>query len=219
MASLTDVIRAYDLDFEAKVTIFADCLSGLSYLHDQKDIMHRDLNPNNIVIVSFDNPKGVIIDLDAATTDKVSTDHLQGTEMYLAPEIVDLKGWNLDRPMPPPYGKQVDVWALGLSMFTCYIGHSFSWAQFLPRDQRHLKVPMVTEQLHTELHERLIRREKGSNSADATKFLEWIRRMTEYEAAERLPALEILNRIRLVAKDRGKGSIVLKGAHKRHLEE
>lgn len=91
--------------------------------------MHRDIKPSNLGVVGITPPKGVIFDLDSATRDETSTDHLQGTLGYLAPEIVELKKWDRDRRAggtrtlpPPPYGRKVDIWALGLSAYTIYSG-------------------------------------------------------------------------------------------------
>lgn len=74
-ASLSHVINAYTPDNAAKLAFFADYLSGLSFLHDQKGIMHRDISPGNLAITSLHNPKGIIIDLDSAT----KSDYLYGS--------------------------------------------------------------------------------------------------------------------------------------------
>lgn len=50
---------------------------------------------------------------------------MQGTMGFLAPEIVALKRWAVGsaRKAPPsPYGRKVDVWALGLSAYVTYTG-------------------------------------------------------------------------------------------------
>jgi len=85
--------------------------------------MHRDIKPNNLGIVGLVSPKAVIFDLDSATCDATSIDHFQGTLSYLAPEIVALKAWKRDKePLPPPYGRKVDVWALGISAYVIATG-------------------------------------------------------------------------------------------------
>ena len=219
LASLAEVIGAYEPDFDAKVSILSDCLSGLSHLHDKKQLMHRDINPNNIAIVSFDNPKAVIIDLDSATAEETTTDHYKGTIAYLAPEIVELKGWNGKEQRPPPYGKQVDIWALGLSMFACYFGELFSWAQLLPPEKKSFQTFMVTEELHTKFHQRIDQRGKELNPPEVAKFLLWICVMTHYDPIDRISVSDLLKNVQLFAKDRGKGSIALKSGLKRPREE
>lgn len=52
-----------------------DYLRGLAFLHE-KGIMHRDISPNNLAVTSFEQPRGLIIDLDAATKDPESEDHV-----------------------------------------------------------------------------------------------------------------------------------------------
>lgn len=87
--------------------------------------MHRDIKPSNLGIVTWNPPVGVIFDLDAATCEETSDDHMQGTTCYLAPEIVALKQWavsTIRQFRPAPYGRKVDVWALGLSAYETNAG-------------------------------------------------------------------------------------------------
>ena len=56
--------------------------------------MHRDISPGNLEVTSFHNPKGAIINLNPATREKTSTDHMKGIFSFLALEIMDLKGLN-----------------------------------------------------------------------------------------------------------------------------
>lgn len=95
-----------------KLILLDDYLKGLTFLHG-KALMHRNINPNNLAVISFNNPKGLIIDLDSATEHHTSTDRMPGTLAYLAPEIVRLKkGTSI-----LGYDRSIDVWALGLSIF------------------------------------------------------------------------------------------------------
>lgn len=87
--------------------------------------MHRDIKPSNLGIVTWNPPVGVIFDFDSATREETSEDHMQGTLGFLAPEIVALKRWAVspNRTVPPsPYGRKVDVWALGISAYVTYTG-------------------------------------------------------------------------------------------------
>ncbi len=119
MGSLKEVINLCRSDVSAQITLLVDYLKGLTYPHEEKGVMHRDINPNNLGVVSFNPPKGIILDLDSATRSEVSEDHMQGTIPYLAPEIIDLKVWDtVVGSKPGPYGRSVDVWAVGLSVFT-----------------------------------------------------------------------------------------------------
>ena len=114
----------------AQVALLKDYANGLSHLHE-KGIMHRDIKPENLAITSIKDPTGVILDLDGATTSKTSTDHMQGTVPYLAPEIIALKDWKPRHgPIPCSYEKSDDIWALGLSMFALWTNHHWSWRYF-----------------------------------------------------------------------------------------
>lgn len=67
VASLSDLIISYEVDIHAQITLLGAYANGLSYLHDEKGIMHMDISPNNLAVISFDPPQGMIIDLDTAT--------------------------------------------------------------------------------------------------------------------------------------------------------
>lgn len=128
--TLRDVISSYETNPAAQLTLVKDYLAGLSHLHE-KGIMHRDIKPDNLAIRSIQDPIGVILDLDAATTSQTSTDHMQGTIPYLAPEIIALKDWKPQHDQaPPPYEKSVDIWALGLSIFALLTRRHWSWKRF-----------------------------------------------------------------------------------------
>ena len=131
MMDLADLVFNYESSLAAKTILMADYASGLSYLHDTKHIMHRDISLKNLAVVTLTPPKGVIIDLDAATTDLTSTDHKRGAFPFLAPEIMELKRSESQaqsqNPPPSPYGRSVDIWAFGICMFSLYSEHIVQW--------------------------------------------------------------------------------------------
>lgn len=77
---------------------------AFEYLHG-KDIIYRDLKPENILLDHLGHVK--ITDFGFAKHVATVTWTLCGTPDYLAPEIIQSKG----------YGKAVDWWALGVLIY------------------------------------------------------------------------------------------------------
>lgn len=88
-------------------------LDAVAYIHSM-GIVHRDLKPENILLTSEKNNSDLkICDFGVATfcdADDI-TEHV-GTILYIAPEVLNKK----------PYGKAVDVWALGCILFVLLTG-------------------------------------------------------------------------------------------------
>ena len=91
---------------------------GLNYLHLQQ-ITHRDMKPENILLVSkdVDNFDIKISDLGFASKfdrgGKGMTLVL-GSPLYMAPELVNRQ----------PYTEKVDVWSLGVITYQLLSGHT-----------------------------------------------------------------------------------------------
>ena len=91
------------------IKIIAQCVQYLNYF----GIVHRDLKPENIVFGESEDINSLtIIDLGVAITlpeGQKSTTHL-GTLEYTSPEVLTGK----------PYGKGVDVWSVGIILYTLF---------------------------------------------------------------------------------------------------
>ncbi|KIX92154.1 uncharacterized protein Z520_12147 [Fonsecaea multimorphosa CBS 102226] len=111
--------------YEVRISALHQVLKGLAHLH-QHGIMHRDLKPTNMMIVSYSPVHAIIIDYGSATFDASSTDHYCGTIAYLAPEILKLKYQNKNLN-PEPYDCRVDVWAMGLSGYQLFFQAPCRW--------------------------------------------------------------------------------------------
>ncbi|KAF6747057.1 hypothetical protein DFP72DRAFT_921126 [Ephemerocybe angulata] len=90
------------------IAAIRDTLSGYKSLSEDKEIIHRDISKNNVLLGKQGASKGwrgVLIDLDMAarkdrTVDEVSQDHRTGTRMYMSTAV--LASFDpRNRPSPP----------------------------------------------------------------------------------------------------------------------
>lgn len=106
--SLRDLIRkrGYLSEPEARPVV-SGVLAGLAYLHE-RNIVHRDMKPENVLMVREDWPK--ITDFGLATfLDKEDRNihSMVGTPSYVAPEVI----------RNVPYGPPADVWSCGILLY------------------------------------------------------------------------------------------------------
>lgn len=89
--------------------------SAVAYLH-QQDIVHRDIKLENLLIEDEDDLVIKLSDFGLSITlgrDDNFMSQTCGTPMYMAPEVIDEKG----------YSKQCDVWSIGVIMYFVLCGH------------------------------------------------------------------------------------------------
>ncbi|XP_021107958.1 calcium/calmodulin-dependent protein kinase type 1B isoform X4 [Heterocephalus glaber] len=99
-------------------------LGAVSYLHSL-GIVHRDLKPENLLYATpFEDSKIMVSDFGLS---KIQAGNMLGTACgtpgYVAPELLEQK----------PYGKAVDVWALGVISYILRGDHEDRWADQVPR--------------------------------------------------------------------------------------
>ena len=107
---LFSVLREKNRFEEPQSRFYAACVqAAFAYLHD-KQIVYRDLKPENLLFDAEGYLKVVDFGFAKHIIDRTWT--LCGTPEYLAPEIITNKGHNL----------AVDWWAFGILMFEMLVG-------------------------------------------------------------------------------------------------
>ncbi len=92
----------------AKLHLLREPLEGLKTLHAM-GIMHRDIRPKNMLIMSNDPPRASLCDYGKAIEAKTSKFTKIGPIYTLAPEV-----WTVARD--GPYTAKIDTWAYGYAI-------------------------------------------------------------------------------------------------------
>lgn len=112
---LYDYIKKQKYFSEKKAAfIINQVLSALNHLHAKK-IVHRDMKPENIVIIETNTDELLIKLIDFGTSVYMKSDHLTqelGTIYYIAPEV-----------FKNCYNEKADIWSVGIILFTMLCGH------------------------------------------------------------------------------------------------
>lgn len=114
---LTRIVSKKKLTEKVSKLFFIQMCYAVKYLHD-KHITHRDLKPDNVLLQS-DNEETLIKVSDFGLSKFVQNDSVMrtlcGTPLYVAPEVLLTGGRG-------SYTKKVDIWSLGVVLFTCLSG-------------------------------------------------------------------------------------------------
>jgi len=115
--SLREIIDAEaPLPPDRSIDLIRKIADGIAYCHEH-DVIHRDLNPENILVTAAGQP--VILDFGLALTRKgrrvtySKLSSVAGTPEYMAPEQVD--GQRGDR--------RTDIYAIGIILYEMLAGH------------------------------------------------------------------------------------------------
>jgi eukaryotic-like serine/threonine-protein kinase len=111
--SLREKIDDGPIPFDESIKIFSQITQGLKVAHE-KNIIHRDIKPGNILIAKEGEVK--IVDFGLAKLsgmDLTKTTSSKGTAAYMCPE--QIRGQKVDH--------RCDIWALGIVFYEMLTGH------------------------------------------------------------------------------------------------
>ncbi|ODV94505.1 hypothetical protein PACTADRAFT_51327 [Pachysolen tannophilus NRRL Y-2460] len=87
-------------------------LTSLEFLHENLQLVHCDLKPENIMLTSLDSFNIKLIDFGSSChVNEVSYSYIQ-SRFYRAPEVL-LGGW---------YSEKIDIWSLGVILVELFTG-------------------------------------------------------------------------------------------------
>ena len=118
-----DHLISSGVSLDDRSKFFKQIFRGLAYLHSI-GVMHRDIKPSKLMVVSYQPPQGMITDFGHATFEERSKDHFKGTLCYLAPEVWDLKHGG---DAVPTYDKRADIWSYGVSAYQLFCFRTRWW--------------------------------------------------------------------------------------------
>ncbi len=131
--ALGAISREGTLTTRDAVEVFRKTAEGLTYMHEEHRVFHRDINPFNIVVT--DAMEAKIIDLDFCVLEAPDTTGMyrrSGTVAYLSPEQV--RGRHLDH--------RVDVYSLGVTMYEVLTNTNPYWEK--EEDNEELRLERTT---------------------------------------------------------------------------
>ncbi|XP_023932417.1 serine/threonine-protein kinase TBK1-like [Lingula anatina] len=116
--------NAFGLEEVEFLEVLNDVAEGMRYLRDQ-NIVHRDIKPGNIMRSIGEDKQSIykLTDFGAARELEESEQFvsLYGTEEYLYPDMYERAV--LRRPVQQLFGKEVDLWSLGVTLYHTATGH------------------------------------------------------------------------------------------------
>ena len=109
--SIFELIDKNGFDEYKSYKYFTQVVNAVYFLH-KNNLVHRDIKPENILL---DGDKIKLCDFGwCCETNNNNRKSFCGTFEYMAPEIIN----------EIPYGKPVDIWALGILLYELYFGVS-----------------------------------------------------------------------------------------------
>ncbi|WP_327002587.1 serine/threonine protein kinase [Dactylosporangium sp. NBC_01737] len=110
--SLTEILDAGPLPVPRTIRLAADLAGALAAAH-RVGVVHRDVKPQNIMVIAGDQPKLVDFGL-AVHSQRSAHDETAGTFAYCAPEQTGMLSRTVDG--------RADLYSLGVVLFECLTG-------------------------------------------------------------------------------------------------
>lgn len=142
-------LRANMEEAEAR-SIFVQVAQAVHHLHTKAQVVHRDIKDENVILDGEGNIK--LIDFGSAAYIKSGPfDVFVGTIDYAAPEVLAGKRY---------YGKEQDVWALGILLYTIIYKENpfYSIDEIMDRD---LRIPWTLSDESINLISHMLERDLG----------------------------------------------------------
>lgn len=130
---LTFLNKKRRIEESEALPIFVQLASCIDYLHNVLHIVHRDIKIENILLDKFYNARLIDFGMSKIFQDEDPNFHtLCGSYPYAAPEIFK----------KAPYTKSVDVWSLGVVLFSMTVGRM----PFMSKSFPHLIKKIVNQE-------------------------------------------------------------------------
>ena len=98
--------------------IFKQVLAAVDYLHNEKEIVHNDIKPANVLLMTTDSlPVAKLTDFGESRSifDTKQIRTTPGTPVFMAPEKLKIK-CSRSKLNVPAYDEKVDIYAIGVSL-------------------------------------------------------------------------------------------------------
>lgn len=139
-----------------------------NYLHNTKRVVHRNINPENVIVDEFNNVSLIDFSLADFITDNM-TERI-GTPAFCSPEMVCGKLYN----------EKIDVWGLGIIAY-------FLMSETLPFTGNSVNEVFESIYSYNPIIEKNFRRPVSSN------FMDFIRQTLSKDMEERASTAELIN--------------------------
>ena len=108
--SVSDILRATGAPMleDEIAMVAAATVSGLHYLHETRQLLHRDIKAGNILLSTTDGGGVKLCDLgvSASVASHTKRSTVIGTPLWMSPELIESGA----------YGTSTDIWSLGITL-------------------------------------------------------------------------------------------------------